>query len=73
MQVVFDDLIIGLNADGRHDGLLKQVLGCARANNVKFNPGQPQSHVDSLRLKKIFADFLGSVKLLGEFTFVFNL
>ena len=37
VHVVFDDLIICGKDEIEHDGILKQALDRARANNVRFN------------------------------------
>ena len=47
--MVFDDLIICSKDEIEHDGILKQVLDRACANNVRFNPNKFQFQVSEVK------------------------
>ena len=49
VHVVFDDLIISGSDEIEHDGVLKQGLDHARANNVRFNPKKFQFRVSEVK------------------------
>ena len=50
IHVVFDDLIICGKDEIEHDGILKQPLDRARANNVRFNSNKFQFRVSEIKV-----------------------